>query len=102
MDKNRLVDDIATVKAMIDIYCKGKHGREDLCQECLELANYAEERVNKCKFGAKKPVCGKCTVHCYKPEMREKIKKVMRYSGPKMLYKHPLMLINYIRHKTIY
>lgn len=82
---------------MINIYCKGNHGTEELCDECLELINYANQRVDNCKYGEKKPVCGKCTIHCYKPEMRKKIKSVMRYSGPKMIYKHPIMLFNYVK-----
>lgn len=101
LSENRIRDDINTVTTMIKIYCKKNHGKE-LCDECLELAKYAEERAKNCKFSHKKPVCGKCAVHCYKPQMREKIKKVMKYSGPKMIYKHPLMLIKYIKNKIIY
>jgi hypothetical protein len=32
-------------------------------------------------------------MHCYKPAMREKIKDVMRYSGPRMSYRHPLLAL---------
>ena len=105
MKADRIFDDASTVTTMIKIYCDGKHGTqnvEELCDECLELANYADYRVKHCKFGEKKPVCGKCTVHCYKPEMREKIRAVMRYSGPKMVYMHPIMLIKYVKNKLIY
>lgn len=102
MKDGRLIDDASIVTAMIKIYCKGNHGTEELCDECLELAEYAELRVKNCKFGDKKPVCGKCTVHCYKQEMREKIREVMRYSGPKMVYKHPVMLLKHVKDKIIY
>jgi hypothetical protein len=30
-------------------------------------------------------------VHCYKPAMREQIRVVMRYSGPRMAQRHPLL-----------
>ncbi|MBN1472600.1 MAG: nitrous oxide-stimulated promoter family protein, partial [Syntrophaceae bacterium] len=31
------------------------------------------------------------------PAMREKIKAVMRYSGPRMLYRHPILMgIHYL------
>lgn len=100
--KERLFDDASTVTTMIKIYCEGNHGKEELCDECLELATYADFKVKHCKFGDEKPVCGKCTVHCYKPEMREKIREVMRYSGPKMVYKHPIMLIKHVKDKIIY
>lgn len=99
--KDRLFDDVSTVSAMIKIYCKGNHRQEELCDECLELAEYADKRVKNCKFGDKKPVCAKCTVHCYKPEMREKIREVMRYSGPRMI-KHPVMLLKHVKDKLIY
>ncbi|NLJ58012.1 MAG: nitrous oxide-stimulated promoter family protein [Tissierellia bacterium] len=101
LKENKLIADVSTVTTMIKIYCKGNHGREELCVECLELAQYAEKRVKNCKFGHKKPVCAKCTVHCYKPEMREKIIQVMRYSGPKMI-KHPVMLLRHVKDKLIY
>ena len=105
MKADRIFDDAGTVTTMIKIYCDGKHGtihREELCEECLELVSYADYKLKHCKFGDKKPVCGKCTVHCYKPEMREKIRAVMRYSGPKMVYMHPIMLIKYVKNKLIY
>lgn len=102
MKENRLTDEAGTVTAMIKIYCSGKHGTEELCDECLELAEYAETRVKNCRFGDKKPVCGRCTVHCYKPEMREKIREVMRYAGPKMVYRHPVMLLKHVKDKIIY
>ncbi|MGD9567010.1 MAG: nitrous oxide-stimulated promoter family protein [Sedimentibacter sp.] len=101
MKEDRLSEDVNTVTAMIKIYCNGNHGRKELCDDCLELAQYAKNRVENCIFDDKKPVCGKCTVHCYKPEMREKIRTVMRYSGPKMLYKHPVMLVKYVKDKFL-
>lgn len=99
---NRIADDARTVKTMIRIYCNGNHGNIELCDECRKLAEYAEQRLKNCKFKDKKPVCGKCTVHCYKLEMREKIKNVMKYSGPKMIYKHPVMLLKYVKNKVTY
>ena len=34
--------------------------------------------------------------HCYKPEMRERIRQVMRYSGPRMITKHPVAAIRHL------
>ncbi|MFW2365981.1 MAG: nitrous oxide-stimulated promoter family protein, partial [Desulforhopalus sp.] len=42
-------------------------------------------------FQQDKPTCGNCTIHCYKQDMRDKVRKVMRYSGPKMIRFHPLL-----------
>ena len=81
-----------TVKAMIRIYCNGVHGTiTGLCDGCDELMRYAEKRLEKCPYGGGKTTCAKCPTHCYKPGMREKIRAVMRYAGPKMIYKHPIM-----------
>ncbi|NBJ17032.1 MAG: nitrous oxide-stimulated promoter family protein [Dehalobacter sp. 4CP] len=49
--------------------------------------------IEKCIFDEKKPICAKCKIHCYKAEMRQEIKKVMRYSGSKMLIKHPILAL---------
>ncbi len=43
-----------------------------------------------------KPVCSQCRIHCYKPQMKERIGKVMRYAGPKMIYRHPIMAIRHL------
>ena len=43
-----------------------------------------------------KTFCSNCRVHCYKLEMRERIRKVMRFSGPRMLLYHPIMAIRHV------
>jgi len=65
----------------------------DLCAECSELLGYALARLDKCPFQEGKTSCAKCPVHCYKPDMREKIRIVMRYAGPRMPYRHPILTI---------
>jgi hypothetical protein len=84
-----------TVSAMIALYCHGN--RHELpCAECEALEDYALQRLDKCPYGNEKPSCKDCPIHCYKPAMREKIKEVMRYSGPRMLWKYPWLAV---RHK---
>jgi hypothetical protein len=86
-----------TIEAMIRIYCKKHHETHgELCPECSELLEYAKTRLDKCPFQEKKSTCGKCLVHCYQPQMREKVKKVMRYSGPRMLLHHPVLAIHHV------
>jgi hypothetical protein len=87
----RLARELRTVKAMIRIFCKARHRGSDLCEQCAELAEYAERRLVSCPFQEHKATCGKCTVHCYKAEMREKIIEVMRFSGPRMIFRHPFL-----------
>ena len=86
-----------TLQAMIRIYCRGTHGGKDaLCPACSTLEAYALGRLDKCPFGADKPKCSACPIHCYKPAMREQIKEVMRYAGPRMLPRHPKMAIQHL------
>lgn len=84
------------VKLMIELYCKGhKHTENGLCDSCEELVRYSHKRVDLCPFMETKTFCQHCRVHCYSQEMREKIKEVMRYSGPRMLFFHPIIVIKH-------
>lgn len=88
----RLEQERKTINTMIQMCCKHFHDRkDDLCPECSDLFQYAEERLRNCQFGEEKPTCDTCTVHCYKHAMRKKIRTVMRYAGPRMIYTHPIM-----------
>jgi hypothetical protein len=84
--------ELKTAGAMIALYCRDKHGTElDLCSDGAELWEYARQRVAHCPLLPNKPTCVNCPVHCYKLEMRERIKTVMRYSGPRMIWRHPIL-----------
>ncbi|MHA2105647.1 MAG: nitrous oxide-stimulated promoter family protein [Candidatus Hodarchaeales archaeon] len=87
-----------TVQLMIDKFCKGNHMQvdTDICENCMELSTYSNQRLEKCVFGEKKPFCSKCPIHCYKPSMREKIKEVMKYSGPRMIYTNPILAVGHL------
>jgi hypothetical protein len=88
-----------TIRLMIAISCSAAHGhrrRESLCPECGRLADYAAARLERCPWGEKKPACARCPTHCYKPDMRESIRKVMRFSGPRMLLYHPARAIRHL------
>ena len=86
-----------TIQDMIELYCQGNHGKsESLCEECRSLLEYAWQRLDRCKFGEQKPNCSKCSIHCYRPEMRERVVAVMRYSGPRMLCRNPLAAIRHL------
>ncbi|MGN1156691.1 MAG: nitrous oxide-stimulated promoter family protein [Agathobacter sp.] len=88
--------EIKAVALMIQIYCKKKHGTKKLCPECAQLLQYATERSEKCPFMETKTFCSNCKVHCYKPDMREKIREVMRFSGPRMMFHHPIMAVRHV------
>lgn len=98
--EDALLTEFKTVSAMIEIYCRHHHGTlHGLCGECLELKQYAETKLDRCVFGQNKPTCNMCPVHCYKPEPKEKMRQVMRFSGPRMLLKHPLLAMRHLRHE---
>lgn len=94
------VDEERTVALMIGIYCRGVHGeKRGLCGECSSLLAYARERLARCPLRPEKPVCAKCRIHCYRPEMRRRIRRVMRYAGPRIILRHPLLGLRYLRSK---
>ncbi len=89
------------VTQMIAIYCsKHHHTKDELCPTCLELKEYACSRTDHCPFMQTKTFCSACKVHCYAPEKRAQIKQVMKYSGPRMLFHHPVLLIKHMKIKT--
>ena len=87
-----------TVSYMIELYCRKNHAAKkgELCPECASLRAYARDRSEHCPFMETKSFCSTCKVHCYKPEMREKIREVMRFSGPRMIFVHPVMAVRHI------
>mgnify|MGYP000121626768 CR=1 FL=1 len=85
------------VSQMIALYCRKKHhSRNGLCPECEKLDAYAKLRSDKCPFMETKTFCSNCKVHCYQPKMREKIREVMRFSGPRMIFYHPVSAIRHV------
>ncbi len=92
------------VSEMIALYCRANHGRaagaagraDGLCPACAELEAYARARSERCPFMEEKTFCSNCRVHCYGPEMREKIREVMRFSGPRMIFHHPLAAVRHV------
>lgn len=85
------------VLLMVRLYCKKNHGRKkELCKDCKALADYAMLRSDNCPFMETKTFCSNCRVHCYKKDMREKIRKVMRFSGPRMIFYHPIMAVRHV------
>lgn len=87
----RRVRELKTIEVMVSMYCAAHHGGQPLCAECTELFDYAQRRLQRCVFGDAKPNCAKCVVHCYNQDMRERIRVVMRWAGPRMVLRHPLL-----------
>jgi hypothetical protein len=92
----RIAREKRTIRAMIAIYCKAHHAAgPELCDECRELCDYALSRLDCCRYGAEKPVCNRCPIHCYRPALRARVREVMRYAGPRMLLRHPILALGH-------
>ena len=102
-DKKR-AREISVLDKMISLYCKKNHAKgaaggkggenaAHLCIECQELQEYAHAKIECCPFIENKTFCSNCKVHCFAPDMREKIRKVMRFSGPRMIIYCPHLTI---------
>jgi hypothetical protein len=94
--KDRIGREAHTLSAMFLLYCQKQHGsRSALCSECQELQDYSLKRLEKCPFQQGKTTCARCPIHCYKADMRARIKQVMRFSGPRMLLTHPFLTVQH-------
>ncbi len=103
MNNSRIERERKTVDSMIALYCHHFHSQpKGLCDDCKNISEYSDFRLDNCVFGTTKPVCAKCRVHCYKPEMREKIKAIMRFAGPRMIFTHPHLALMHIADKYTY
>ncbi|MCP4957618.1 nitrous oxide-stimulated promoter family protein [Photobacterium aquimaris] len=109
MDKNTdfclsgtLNTEFITITAMIDFYCLNHHQTNTTpfqrCTDCEQFRSYVKHRLDRCPYGENKPSCKQCPIHCYKPQQKLKSQTIMRYSGPKMLLKHPIMAIRHLVH----
>jgi hypothetical protein len=90
--------DISTLARFVTLYCRSHHeertpfefkapGLEnlfkkpfELCAECAKLLKYGLTMRLLCPQEPK-PMCKKCPDPCYRPEYRDKIREVMRFSG---------------------
>jgi len=96
MTGKRILREKKTIDAMIELYCRLEHGKDKQCDDCQHLLNYAKSRLDKCAFQEKKAPCTDCLVHCYKEPERTKVREIMRFSGPKMLSRHPYLAIMHL------
>lgn len=99
---NRIAHEKEVIRKMITIYCRRKHVLEGatppgkLCRDCSVLLQYAYQRLERCPKGEHKNSCRKCEIHCYSPVMKMKIRDVMRYVGPRMIYISPVVAVRHL------
>lgn len=94
----RRAREAALVTEMIGLYCRARHGTKPgaLCPDCAALADYARARSARCPRMAEKTFCSACPHPCYAPAMRESIRRVMRWAGPRMLLRHPVWALGHM------
>jgi len=104
---DRKSKDLKVLCNFISIFCRENHQTEDktafsykadgwcqvtgnkelvLCQDCSGLLKHGVVKLLLCPYDPK-PMCKKCKTHCYAPDYRGKMQKVMRFSGS-YLIKH--------------
>lgn len=97
LGNERLARELKTITSMLRIACHDRHGTEEgLCAECAALADYAAKRLALCPYGTDKPTCVNCRIHCYGRRQREQVRDVMRYAGPRMMLRHPVLAIMHV------
>ena len=95
-----------TIYQMVAIYCAGNHeaasrtetsfSGEAMCPDCKAIDDYCVLRTERCRSMDRKTNCEECGNHCYAPVERERIRAVMRYAGPRMLWHHPAAALRHL------
>ncbi len=95
--RKRRARELKTLAVMLRMYCRAHHQPAGaLCADCNELLDYAARRLERCVFGDAKPTCANCLVHCYGADPRERVRQAMRWAGPRMLLRHPVLAIRHL------
>lgn len=105
--------DLKILALFTSVYCRDHHSQERLplsdlprsltvlqrfpcCVQCRDFLLYAIERRLRCPLDDK-PSCRHCPVHCYRPDQRELVRTIMRYSGKALIKKGRLdLLLHYL------
>lgn len=85
-----------TIQRMIALYQRRCPEAQADNAHYQALNAYADKRLDKCVFGENKPACKQCPVHCYQPAKREEMKQIMRWAGPRMLWRHPILTVRHL------
>lgn len=93
MGAGRIGREKLTISRMIALYARDCPGASTEEGHYAVLNDYADKRLDKCVFGEEKPACKQCPVHCYQPAKREEMKQIMRWAGPRMLWRHPVLTV---------
>ncbi|WP_455520983.1 nitrous oxide-stimulated promoter family protein [Parvimonas micra] len=84
------------ISEMVKLYCRKNHKKRELCDECKEVLNYSLKRIDNCQCVETKLFCSSCKFSLYSPRDKEKVKQIMKFSGPRILFHHPLLVISHM------
>jgi hypothetical protein len=94
--KSRLNTEKKVFRDMVVLYCKKNHTVNSPCEECKKIIDYGFKKIEICPYGESKPFCSKCSIHCYEKNMQKKVKEIMRYSGPRIIFYHPIASLKHL------
>lgn len=102
----RRLREMKVISQMVAMYCAGHHSSdartaqahcgEEVCESCAAIDAYAVARTQRCRQMDHKTTCEECGNHCYGQAERDEIRKIMRWSGPRMLTKHPIAALRHV------
>jgi hypothetical protein len=114
----KMARDLRVLSDFVSVYCRENHAgdekspfpvRDDrvrsalgkkeplLCADCSRLLSHGIAKLMLCPYDPK-PTCRKCETHCYAPGYREKMRRVMRFSGPHLVKHGRLhLLLHYLK-----
>ena len=95
----RLRREEKTIEVMTAMYCQSHSatdGASPLCAQCAQFLKYARKRIEYCRYGVQKPACSECPNHCYIPEQKEMVRKIMHYAGPRIITSHPILALLHV------
>lgn len=98
-DEARIKRDLRTLQAIGSIYCAAHHvdapkNPHGMCAECAATIAFTHDRASNCPNGHTGN-CADCAIKCNRGEQQQRIKAIMKYAAPRMLFKHPLMTLEY-------
>ena len=95
--------DRAILEAIGTIYCRAHHAEcaqdaAGLCPECREVVETTLAKAQTCPYGHSGN-CQDCDTQCQRGTSKQRVKAMMRYAAPRMVYRHPLMTLSYVSKK---
>lgn len=88
-----------TIAFMIRLYCRHRLHQQEPSEEYRSLIDYCHHRLDHCRWQDEKPVCKRCPCHCYAPAQRERVRQIMRWTGPRMILYAPLEVLRHLLNK---